>query len=874
MTAYFDPTRAGFVDGLVAGVQSFDERAEPFLLVHTPERGFSLEAKEEYSWISRAFSSSVYDAERNLAKLTECLQLEASRFQRTPHALTNAALLAERMRKLALHIEKKKEVSCKTLVEGFEQQSYDFVRRSCAASGRPAALIATELHLYPLAIRFLKETATYDAIVAFQDILYETALKCGELGVAIQFIERGASLQRAKELNLLNSLIYEAVEQRNEAVALQIIQVSVQIQPIPNRPYILHRAIQFQFSAFTIREFLVRGADPTYLDVIYNRTAGTSLSFTPLSLAVECGRYDVVPVLLERGANPNDLHPISHAPLIRYLIHAGQEQSAITAIEKGATVDYKDAIGRSLLHQAAKQGLKRLVPLLIQRGISPSVCDHLGETAAFGSSIQMIELLITHGLDPTITNQNKQTCINKLAIDTPVFRLQGVEFDLTRIKQDNGALTHIPAAFDRLQVCLFLQDDALSRRVASKMTQDQFDAAFWKLKAKYPKCSLDSVALAPYEINKNHLKKAFDLSKIPPKPPGENLKDLLMVFDTIDFRVKFKPSEYSPEFAHTTFQEFRESISKRVVDRVQQRVPDAGTGRQGTAFFVTFYDKLESALLHITKKVKALGNDPESMRKKAYLFFELSLHTPLCCEQLSQASCNWYNYLVRDIPTTLENYTLSTLTATREGILRSLITGIDQTNHDMHQLKYLIGKDFGIEGADFYTEPDAYRARYYPGKAVMLEKAMRCYTVNDCVESVHPQIIDFQTWRESARTHFMNNAPLTWRKEHYDAIRKQAQEMQANGCAEKAVKDYLATKEIYYQTGTALEAIEGDRAGAYYQDEVLIDPNKFAMHKHAVARMLNDFGVFETVFIGKRRTTVLASMVSRAQGYLRSWLPW
>ena len=865
MTVYLDPQRNGFAQNLNAAIKRFDNQGKRFLLVHTPKKGYSLEEPEEYSSLSRLFSSSVYRAEENFVSLVSDLTL--SREHR------EVALLSERMALLADTVGKKKRQDYANIVQQFQIRCRIAIRSIHNESRQPVMLVAAELGLFRAGIQIAKSNGYYDFSAArtFRDQFFEAALQEKEWKIALHLFQNGANLTRAKELHCLNPLLYEAVEQKLENLAHEILVSGCIVEAIPSRIYVLHRAIELGLSCDLITLLLKHDADPNYPQA-QNRVA-----FKPLSYALERGRYDLVGLFLQRGANPNESHPISQLPVVVCLIQAKKEEYAISCVERGANLQYRDRFGSSLLHLAAQHGMKRLARVLTERGIAPNVLDLNNGTAAFLAPPDMLQTLVDIGVDLSLRNKSGNTALSFRPGTTPPFTLGGILIDLASFRKKPETILQVAPRHNPLEVCFFLQDVAATKAVAAKMKQADFETRLWELQAKYPKFSTESIALAPYEVDPKHMERAFDISKIPPKPSGVDLQDLLTIFDTIDFRREFKPSAYSSDLKDMTVEELREKICERVVDRVKNREQDAGTGRRGTTFFVLFYDKLESALLHITQKLKTLGNDPESRRTKAFFFFELALHTPLCCEQLSQCACNWYNHLLRNIPTTFENYIFSTLTASRESILRSLIIPNTQTNHDMHHLKFLIGKEFGIEGADFYTKADAYRSYAYPSKTVMLDKAMQRYKVVDIIDCMHPQIIDFQKWRDKAREHCQQHAPASWKRDHYAAIRAHVVEMQKAGKDEREVKAYLQTKDIFYQTGTALEAIEADRGGAYYLEEGLVSQDTFTMRRPAIARMLHDTGVLLSICSDQQGPRPKPSLLQRAKaGFegLRSWLPW
>ena len=124
----------------------------------------------------------------------------------------------------------------------------------------------------------------------------------------------------------------------------------------------------------TVREHLKGGGD----------LGGLSIDgFTPLHFAAFFSREEVVPLLLENGAqvavpahNPSAVHPLHSAAAI------GSVEICRQLLEKGAVVDAQQHGGFTALMSAALHGNLELVQLLLEHGADVSIESDEGKTAA------------------------------------------------------------------------------------------------------------------------------------------------------------------------------------------------------------------------------------------------------------------------------------------------------------------------------------------------------------------------------------------------------------------------------------------------------------------------------------------------------------
>ncbi|MBN1827291.1 MAG: ankyrin repeat domain-containing protein [Candidatus Eisenbacteria bacterium] len=97
----------------------------------------------------------------------------------------------------------------------------------------------------------------------------------------------------------------------------------------------------------------------------------------PLPWAVQLGRYDLVRILLDHGADPN--HPPAPSPL-RLAIDKGDAKIARALLARGASRDVRDRAGFTPLHYAARAGREEIVHLLLGFGADPRAAADDGST--------------------------------------------------------------------------------------------------------------------------------------------------------------------------------------------------------------------------------------------------------------------------------------------------------------------------------------------------------------------------------------------------------------------------------------------------------------------------------------------------------------
>ena len=149
---------------------------------------------------------------------------------------------------------------------------------------------------------------------------------------------------------------------------------------------------------------LKKGADPN----IRNENGETALIFASLN-----GHYQVIEILLKNGADPNIQKEDGRTALIE-ASENGHYQVVKILLKNGADPNIPN--NEALLF-AIQEGHYQVVEILLNNGADPNVQNEDGTTALIEASenghYQVVEILLKNGADPNIRNENGRTALIK-----------------------------------------------------------------------------------------------------------------------------------------------------------------------------------------------------------------------------------------------------------------------------------------------------------------------------------------------------------------------------------------------------------------------------------------------------------------------------
>eukprot|EP00118_Oscarella_pearsei_P003104 m.12968 g.12968 ORF g.12968 m.12968 type:complete len:2147 (+) comp24414_c0_seq2:49-6489(+) len=136
---------------------------------------------------------------------------------------------------------------------------------------------------------------------------------------------------------------------------------------------------------------------------------------TPIMEAAQEGHYDLVKMLLERGAKADAVANNGDTALI-FCCSNGHTEVAELLLDAGANLEHKAEGGRTPLMKAARAGHLQTVQFLISRGagvnMKTSNNDHtVLSLACAGGHLPIVELLLAHGADASHILKDSSTML-------------------------------------------------------------------------------------------------------------------------------------------------------------------------------------------------------------------------------------------------------------------------------------------------------------------------------------------------------------------------------------------------------------------------------------------------------------------------------
>jgi hypothetical protein len=146
---------------------------------------------------------------------------------------------------------------------------------------------------------------------------------------------------------------------------------------------------------FAVKHYLAKSPDAI--------AARDRFQYTPLHWAAVQGHWDVVAMLVERGADVNALGWDGGTPL-HMACHHDRPDMVRLLLDAGADLTVRNQWGRTPLHVAARRNCDLVASLLLARGADPNAVTKEGWTplhvAHMAGHPRVQELLVAEGADP------------------------------------------------------------------------------------------------------------------------------------------------------------------------------------------------------------------------------------------------------------------------------------------------------------------------------------------------------------------------------------------------------------------------------------------------------------------------------------------
>uniref|UniRef100_A0A4W5LY34 Ankyrin repeat and KH domain containing 1 n=1 Tax=Hucho hucho TaxID=62062 RepID=A0A4W5LY34_9TELE len=207
----------------------------------------------------------------------------------------------------------------------------------------------------------------------------------GHVELAALLMERGANLEEVNDEGY-TPLMEAAREGHEEMVALLLAQgANINAQTEETQETALTLACCGGF--LEVADFLIKAGADIEL--------GCS---TPLMEAAQEGHLELVKYLLAAGANVHATTATGDTALT-YACENGHTDVADVLLQTGADLEHESEGGRTPLMKAVRAGHLCTVQFLISKGVL--LLLHLVSLACAGGHLAVVELLLSHGADPT-----------------------------------------------------------------------------------------------------------------------------------------------------------------------------------------------------------------------------------------------------------------------------------------------------------------------------------------------------------------------------------------------------------------------------------------------------------------------------------------
>lgn len=362
--------------------------------------------------------------------------------------LSQVTIIEERKEELAKLVEEVKELDCMpALVDANDTEKDEVFKDELekVQAARDGIADSTTKHLALLASIFAAHTAYITAneevsktslaavvdpltaaITKFTDVEDKLkdcessvrSLASGDIRILRENVEtftsERANAADADSKNLLTSEIVDAITS-NDQGCLEKLLTDPDHRADPN-----HTAPDGSIPIM----LAIRTGNPDFIRVLNKHGAKTSIrdmnSHTCLWVSIEENHHNLLPVLIQCGANPNAPEDEKTGESIMHLAAKSKQGDIVDImIENGADVNVEDKDGNSVLLAACKVLAKDCIKALVKAGAGPNARNFEGESPLhFVEDEEIMEFLIERGARPGMKDKRKQSNVSPAQIKT------------------------------------------------------------------------------------------------------------------------------------------------------------------------------------------------------------------------------------------------------------------------------------------------------------------------------------------------------------------------------------------------------------------------------------------------------------------------
>lgn len=357
---------------------------------------------------------------------------------------------------------------------------------------------------------------------------------------------------------------------------------------------------------------------------------------------------------------------------------------------------------------------------------------------------------------------------------------------------------------EAIEICLFLQDPAISTAVRKTTSFDTFNAALDRVKTKNPNLDIDYTSF--FAINYEKLNTSMQ-DDIPEAPKDTSVDELLKLFDTINFTDPNEPGYINP----STLKDDGEPVNKdqlkgylsQFVSRIQNKEPFLGTpSKEDKKTLSQYYENLETIVRHV---IASLKTDPDK-ESVARALIDLAVAGNHCggryigeamaIYQLRCTSVNNEEILPRIISKIVQRL--------QQGAVEQVM-GNWREVHAYNRIISTIGKDRSIRGSDQVIDSLSNPVDEETRKE-WLDKYDSIFTAKALVELTADVLnteyagTDAKTgmkWQDFITDWFKDHMPSDWNKEKFDPILVKTEELIKSNASRKEIASFLMNEGAY-----------------------------------------------------------------------------